>query len=147
MNNISLKSLFIILYVFSTALCAAELNNIKVFNPNDYNNVINQQNNKPFIMLFWSVDCSPCLKEMHHISRLTKENRNKFIFISTDGHEMTSDINNVLFKLDLEKEKNWVFNSDFTEHIISTVDKSWYGETPRSYYFDKDKKRTLVANQ
>jgi len=132
--------------LFWTISHSAQASDIKIFNVTDYKNIIGQQNNE-FIMLFWSVECSPCINEMRSISTLSKKQRNKFIFISTDGDEFMHEVSNTLNSLDLEKEKNWVFSSAATEEIINTIDSSWYGETPRSYYFDREKNRTRMINR
>ena len=146
MKKILSTILFLSITILVAPSYASKLSTIQTFNSSDYKSIIKNQHNKPFIMLFWSIDCSPCLKEMSEISKLSKDKRDKFIFISTDGHEMKQEISNLLFSRDLEKENNWVFNSDETERIISIIDKHWYGETPRSYYFDKNKKRSLLKN-
>lgn len=147
MKNILSSSALILYLLFGSGAYASEPNNIKTFNSSDYSNIINNRDNTPFIMLFWSIECSPCLKEMDNISKLSKKERDQFIFIATDGHEMKQEINNVLSTLDLEKENNWVFNSASSDAIISTIDSRWYGETPRSYYFDKNKKRSQLTNK
>lgn len=147
MNNILPGSILLFHILFGSVVYASESNSIKTFNSSDYSNIIKSREKTPFIMLFWSIECSPCLKEMHNISKLSKKERDQFIFIATDGHEMKQEISNVLSTLDLEKENNWVFNSNSSEAIISTIDKRWYGETPRSYYFDKNKKRSQLKNE
>lgn len=147
MKNILSSSALIIHLLFGSGAYAFEPNSIRIFNSSDYRNIINNRDNTPFIMLFWSIECSPCLKEMDNISKLSKKERNQFIFIATDGHEIKQEINDVLSNIGLEKENNWVFNGDSSEAIIGTIDSSWYGETPRSYYFDKNKKRSQLTNK
>jgi len=137
-----LKTNLILFWIISHS---AEASDVKTFNVTDYENIISQQNDE-FVMLFWSMECSPCIKEMRSISGLSTKQRNRFVFISTDGDDFKQEVNNTLNNLGLEKEKNWVFNSASTDEIINTIDSSWYGETPRSYYFDKEKNRTRLVN-
>lgn len=143
MKNMISGLLKLTLILLWTTSYSAESSDIKIFNVADYKNIVSQQNNE-FVMLFWSIDCSPCIKEMRSISALSKKQRSKFVFISTDGDEFKQEVSNVLTRLDLEKEQNWVFSSASTDDIINAVDNSWYGETPRSYYFDKEKNRTRL---
>jgi len=138
-----IKSFFVLAWITSHSAQASDIN---TFNVTDYQNIITQQNNE-FIMLFWSIECSPCIKEMRSISTLSKKQRNRFVFVATDGDDFIQEVSNTIKSLNLEKENNWVFSSIATEEIINTIDSSWYGETPRSYYFDKDKKRTRLVNQ
>jgi len=97
-------------------------------------------------MMFWSIDCPPCLSEMKKISTLSENEKNKFVFIATDGHELKKEISNLLHQLDLENQNNWVIKSNGIDQITSVIDKRWYGETPRSYSFDKEGQRTLLKN-
>jgi len=136
----------ILISLLSTGYNLASTNNpIKVFHSYDYQTIVKNKT-KPFVMMFWSIDCSPCLSEMRKISTLSANEKKKFVFISTDGHELKKEIGNLLHQLDLENENNWVFNSNDIDEIISVIDKRWYGETPRSYYFDKKNHRTLLKN-
>jgi len=118
---------------------------IRIFNSDDYETIVKNKA-KPFIMMFWSIDCPPCLSEMRKISTLSASEKQKFVFVATDGHELNNEINNLLHQLDLENQNNWVIKSNEIDRITSIIDNRWYGETPRSYYFDKNSQRTLLKN-
>ena len=118
---------------------------IRVFHSYDYETIVKSKA-KPFVMMFWSIDCPPCLSEMRKISTLSASEKNKFVFIATDGHELKNEISNLLHQLDLENQNNWVIKSNEIDQITSIIDKRWYGETPRSYYFDTNSQRTLLKN-
>ena len=81
---------------------------------------------------------------MEIISKLDDSKRKEYIFVSTDGDKFITEVKSLLETLNLDSEKNWIFDSNSTQKIISTVDKKWYGETPRSYYFNSKKIRTRI---
>lgn len=122
----------------------ADAADLQIFNYTDYTKLIEQQHNRPFTMMFWSMDCAPCLKKMNQISKQSEDRRNDYIFISTDGDEMITEVTDTLKQMNLLQANNWIFNSAQTQQIISTVDTQWYGETPRSYFFDARQKRTRL---
>ena len=136
----------ILISILSVSHSTASTNNpIRVFHSYDYETIVKNKT-KPFVMMFWSIDCPPCLSEMKKISTLSENEKNKFVFIATDGHELKKEISNLLHQLDLENQNNWVIKSNGIDQITSVIDKRWYGETPRSYSFDKEGQRTLLKN-
>jgi thiol-disulfide isomerase/thioredoxin len=103
---------------------------------------IEKQNEKAnFIFVLWSLDCPPCFKELEYLSIFVKQNnRPKLILVSTDGAEYTSEIQATLKQYHLHKEENWNFYN-VPELLRSKIDLNWYGELPRSYYYQKDEER------
>lgn len=139
-------SVFIIIlfYINTSSALSSEVDiDLKIFTVNSYQEIINQQQDKSFYLLFWSIECAPCLQEMQHISTLSAEIKKQYIFVATDGNEFKQEITAVLKEINLEQANHWVYNSNESEQIISTIDKRWYGETPRQYFFDKGIRRQI----
>jgi len=145
MKNLSLITSILFSFLTTGYSLASSNNPIRLFHSNDYETIVKNKT-KPFIMMFWSIDCPPCLSEMKKISNLSESEKRKFVFIATDGHELKNEISNLLHQLDLENQNNWVIKSNEIDLITSIIDKRWYGETPRSYYFDTNNQRTLLKN-
>ena len=40
--------------------------------------------------------------------------------------------------LGLKDKESWMFADSFVERLRSSIDPNWYGELPRSYYFDSN---------
>ncbi len=114
---------------------------IKTFYPESYAEVLANNKGKAFILLFWSVDCAPCLKKLKQLSEEKIAVKQKFIFVSTDGDDMLVDVAAVIKQLNLEQQVHWVFKSERIPEIINSVDSRWYGEVPRYYYFDNNHQR------
>jgi len=95
--------------------------------------------------MFWSVECSPCLKELKHVSENKMYLSQKFIFVSIDNNQSPDQISMMIKKLKLTKQQHWVFQAGKEKEIIDSVDENWYGEVPRNYYFDEDHNRTRLG--
>lgn len=114
---------------------------IKIFYPGSYAKLLESNKGEEFILLFWSIDCAPCLKKLKQISEKKIDVKQKFIFVSTDGDDMLVDVAAVIKQLNLEQQAHWIFKSELTPEIINSVDGRWYGEVPRYYYFDTNHQR------
>lgn len=141
-----IKALGILLLCFCTQAVADDsAPEVGIMNSQDMERILQTSKDHVFV-LFWSIDCPPCLKEMHRISGLSKAEKQLFIFVSTDGHEYLTEVKNTIRQLNLSTEKHWLVNSAERESIISMVDTSWYGETPRLYQLTPVQSGTQMAS-
>jgi thiol-disulfide isomerase/thioredoxin len=92
---------------------------------------------KPFILLFWSVDCASCLKEMHNLAAaIAKHPGLDLVMVSTDDISNGKDVQSVLEKHRLQKVESWAFADSDAQRLRYEIDPAWYGELPRSYFYD-----------
>ena len=118
---------------------------IKIFSPASYSEILHQNEDKEFTLVFWSLICSPCLKELQTISNKKLYTGSKFIFVSIDGDDLRADVTKMIRRLKLESAEHWIFDSRKIDEIITSVDESWYGEVPRNYYFDYEHNRIRLG--
>jgi len=137
----NLASVLFILLLPVSCNAVAQKSVIKTFYPGSYTKLLENNKGREFTLLFWSVDCSPCLEKLKLISETRIYAKQKFVFVSTDGDEMLADVAVVVRQMNLEQQAHWVFKSGLTQEIINSVDSSWYGEVPRNYYFNKKHQR------
>ena len=142
MRKIAGFSLAFILSGLSFACLA--LPDIKIFSPTSYSEILHQNEDKEFTLVFWSLICSPCLKELQTISNNKLYAGSKFIFVSIDGNDLRADVTKMIRRLKLESAEHWIFDSRKIDEIITSVDENWYGEVPRNYYFDYEHNRTRL---
>lgn len=58
--------------------------------------------------------------------------------VNTDGQSTASEINQALKKFNLPANiEMWQFSESDDERLRYSIDKQWYGELPRTYYYDK----------
>lgn len=101
---------------------------------------------QPFLLILWSVDCPPCMKELAHLQQL----RERFapaslVLISTDEAEAHESVDRILVEFGLDRFDNWAFADGFPERLRYQVDPDWFGELPRSYFYDAGHRRTATS--
>lgn len=114
------------------------------FTPYSYHQILSNHKGSELTMVFWSINCPPCLKELKTISEKKLHLINKFIFISTDNEEPLKNISFIINKFNLAKQEHWIFKGGQVENIINSIDKAWYGEVPRNYYFNRKHQRKRI---
>lgn len=143
----SLKKLFSYLLF----LLLASLNTIaqaepSAFTSGSYQQILTSNANQPFMLVIWSVNCSSCLKDMELLSSIHKSKPElKMIMLAADEPFATEQIQQILEKNQLAEIENWAYADDNTQKLQFEIDPKWYGELPRTYFFDKAHQRTGVS--
>lgn len=111
-----------------------------------FKKIISAHAGKPFIVAMWSVSCTHCGADLEIFNRLLRKHAEfDLVLIATDVPEQEEFIVATLNKyklLQTEKQgypgkvESWVFADSFTERLHFEVDPKWYGELPRTYFFD-----------
>jgi thiol-disulfide isomerase/thioredoxin len=92
---------------------------------------------KPFVLAFWSVYCEPCRDEMAEWNAVKRKHPSlPIVLVSTDAPTDRALIEDFLKKYPPGPVQKWVFADAFSERVRYSVDKSWRGELPKSYFFD-----------
>ncbi len=114
----------------------------KKFLPKSMEQIVNARIGQPFLLILWSVDCPPCMKELVHLQQLKKQFKNgSIVLVSTDSPDMQKDVIKILADHELLSLENWLFDSNFSERLRFQVDPNWYGELPRAYFYNADHQR------
>ena len=109
-----------------------------IFKTDSYNKLITQTQ-EPFIMVLWSLDCPPCIKELDMLGALYKQNpRLNLVLVSTDSMSRLDEINTLIEKSGLHGLDNRVFSDESVQRLRYSIDPGWYGELPRSYFHGKN---------
>jgi peroxiredoxin len=141
------------------ALCAINLfaaPQMQLLLKGSYQKIIQKYKGKPVVVALWSVSCTHCGADLeifeHVIKKYSKLN---LVLISTDSPEQEAIIRRSLSKYNLVdlREKNsrsgkvesWVFADSYTEKLRFDIDAQWYGELPRTYFFNADGKMTAIS--
>ncbi len=102
---------------------------------------IKKQNmGEKWLMLLWSVDCPPCFKELDMIQKLNKKQADlNVVLINTDASEDTLlRRREIINKFQLMDLPNFHFAADQGAQSRFIIDPNWYGELPRSYFFESN---------
>ncbi|MEB0140626.1 hypothetical protein QN363_16480 [Undibacterium sp. CCC2.1] len=124
---------------------AAEM---REFTSESMDSLIHNQKGKPFVLVLWSLDCEFCQASLAALGKSKKTNKNvRVLSIGTDS--LLDPQNLQLMKQKLQSyglsSKAWAFGEEAPERLRFSVDPTWHGEMPRSYWFDAHGKRTAVS--
>lgn len=103
---------------------------------------------KPLILTFWSVDCAYCADDLKLLGDIVRQNPEiTLVTVSTDNQEMAVSASKVLNKIDLPPHKRWQFAESDTERLRYNIDRKWYGELPRTYFYDAQHQVRAVSGK
>jgi thiol-disulfide isomerase/thioredoxin len=132
--------------LLSITVKADQTDDIKPFASGSYQQILSNNANHPFMLVVWSIDCPSCLKDMALLSRIHKNKPElKIIMLATDDLSATDQILQILKKNSVMDLENWVFAEENTQKLRFEIDPKWYGEIPRTYFFNAAHKREGVS--
>lgn len=144
--NKQFPSILIILLTALNSPVQAEQSALKPFATGSYQQILASNANQPFMLVVWSITCSSCLKDMALLSRIHKKRPElKMIMLAADDISETDQIQPILEKSQLSGIENWVYADENTQKLQFEIDPKWYGELPRTYFFDKAHQRESVS--
>jgi thiol-disulfide isomerase/thioredoxin len=99
------------------------------YNLGDWKKII-KKNDKPTIIHFWGISCSPCLEELPQWGKFVKTHKEiNFVFVEVDSAPK-SVISQFLSKSNLETVNNWQVDKSFDDEMRYEIDTHWSGELP-----------------
>ena len=99
--------------------------------------IVQAHQGTPFILSVWSLSCSPCRDELALLGRLVQRHpKLRLVLVSTDTLDERGEIAFVLKANRLQRVESWVFAESYAERLRYEIDREWYGELPRSYFYD-----------
>tara|TARA_R110002073_G_scaffold62594_2_gene156886 strand:- start:2376 stop:2846 length:471 start_codon:yes stop_codon:yes gene_type:complete len=123
--------------IFVAPIAGAD--NLKAFTAESLAEIKASLEGQEFLLGLWSVDCPPCMVEMELMAKLIELNPEiHYVLVSTDSIEQKDYSLEFLEDVGLEGKESWMFADSFVERLRFSIDPNWYGELPRSYYFDSD---------
>lgn len=138
------------LWVLIVVICSSEAyasQQVQALKRGSYQKMIEAHSGRPFIVALWSVSCTHCGADLEIFDRLAKKYANfNLVLISTDSPDQEATIvrslkrynlgNTVANRQRAGKIESWVFADSYTERLRYEIDAQWYGELPRTYFFD-----------
>lgn len=137
-------ALLFLLLGFNSVLAAQETQPLL---RGSYQKIIAAHSGSPFIVAMWSLTCTHCAADLEIFKQLAQKYPGfDLVLISTDTPEQEADIAHALNKYHLGrsvknqkrlgKVESWVFADSYTERLRFEIDAQWYGELPRTYFYD-----------
>lgn len=121
---------------------------IKPFVRGSYQQIVSARQGKPFIINFWSLSCSYCKVELSMFRELVRKYpKLDLVVISTDTPEEREAVSGTLKTFSLGKSETWLFADSNSDRLRFEIDKKWYGELPRTYFFGADGKANAFSGK
>ena len=128
-----LKTLLLLL-VFSNFSFAYEL---MPFEINTRNVIEKKYLNQPLIISFWSIDCPYCIDDLKKLGKALSKNKNvKLITVCVDGKESAKKAERILNLAHLPEHERYQYAEVDEDKLRYSIDSTWYGELPRTYFYD-----------
>ena len=138
-----LITIFLLCYL---PLANAETSLIKPFVSGSYQQILQENAGKGFMLVIWSLDCSSCIKDMELLHQIhTTRPALKIVMLSTDEVSASPEIEKLIAKYQLSDLDNWVFADDNSQKLRYQIDPSWYSELPRTYFFNAEHQREGIS--
>lgn len=132
--------------VSEPATSTATAAKIQPFIPGSYRQILANHTKQPFLLVLWSVNCPSCMKDMALLGDIHKNQPElNIILLAADDLSATEQVQNILQKLHLTDLESWVFADDNDRKLRFEIDSKWYGEIPRTYFFNAAQQRTAVS--
>jgi thiol-disulfide isomerase/thioredoxin len=117
--------------------------NLQSFTAESLTQIEAQHEGQPFVLVLWSMHCAPCFAELEMLgTELRRQPDLPVVLVSTDEVSMREEVIELLADYGLENVPTWQFSEDIPEKLRFVIDQDWYGELPRSYYYDADHQRS-----
>jgi thiol-disulfide isomerase/thioredoxin len=90
---------------------------------------------RAFVVAFWSVHCGPCKEELSVLEAMHRKfPKVPIVLVAADPPQLQPAVKRFLAAYELGRIETWQF-SDFEAKLRFSVDRTWRGELPRTYFY------------
>ena len=96
-----------------------------------------KQAGKPFILAFWSATCTHCPTELKALGELSRKYpKLDIVLVATDTPAEAPELERLAQDYGVGRQARWVFADAQPERLRYEIDRRWFGELPRTYFYD-----------
>lgn len=129
-----------------TSYCYGVQSEPKPFVPGSYSAILAARQGRPFLLVLWSINCPPCRKELDLLADTHREYPMlDLVLIATDDTGDINQVRGVLAEYGLDNLESWIFADPNDQRLRYEIDDKWYGELPRSYFYDPEHNRIALS--
>lgn len=101
---------------------------------------------KPFVLAFWSIGCTHCPAELKTLGELKRRHpKLDVVLVAADTPDDAAQTAQLAKSYGLGKVEQWVFADPMPERLRLEIDRRWYGELPRTHFYDRSHKVEAVS--
>lgn len=129
----------VLLLALLAGLAEAE---VRPFGPGSLQQIQAERTGKPFILALWSATCTHCPSELKALGELSRQHPGlDIVLVAADTPAETPQLEKLAADYGLGRQAQWVFADAQPEKLRFAIDRRWYGELPRTYFFDAQHRR------
>jgi len=129
-----------LMLTFMNVTGAAE--SVRPFTLGSLERVLGAREGKPFILVLWSLECQYCPTELKMLSELKRSYpKLDVVLIATDPVSDAPQLISRTKSYGMDRVEQWAFAEDMPERLRFEIDRRWYGEVPRTYFYDQKHQR------
>ncbi len=142
------NTLIVLFLLLSSGLSKADTGLIKTFVSGSYQQILSANTGNGFMLVFWSIDCTTCIKDLEILSNIHKNRPDlKIVMISVDEYSLNEEIKTELENYRLADVDNWLLAEDNDRKLLYEIDPVWLNELPRTYFFSATHQRDGVSGE
>lgn len=123
---------------------AIAAHDIRPFVPGSLAQILATRVDKPFILVFWSLECQYCPAELKMLGALKhRYPKLDIVLVATDTPNDVPELAARVKSYRIDKVEQWVFAEDMPERLRFEIDRRWYGEIPRMQFYDRAHQREV----
>ncbi len=117
---------------------------IRPFVPGSLAQILAARVDKPFILVFWSLECQYCPAELKMLGVLKhRYPKLDIVLVATDTPNDMPELAARVKGYRMGKVEQWVFAEGMPERLRFEIDRRWYGEIPRTQFYDRAHQREV----
>lgn len=137
---------FIFFLFFANLVLAVESGNPHLFKSGSYQTILDDHKGEPFVLVIWSKTCPSCLKDMAILKEIHQGMpRFKFVMLATDPLSDADEVGKIIEQQGLSDLDSWIFAEENEQKLRFEIDPAWYGELPRTYFFNSAHEREGIS--
>lgn len=138
-----MRHLLLVLMLTMSGMAMAA-HDVRPFIPGSLAQILDDREGRPFILVLWSLECQYCPAELRMLGSLKKRNpKLDIVLVATDTPTEAQQLAKRVKSYGMGKVEQWVFSEDMPEKLRFEIDRRWYGEIPRTHFYDRAHQREI----
>lgn len=138
------RCLLLVLLVLSGQVAAVD--RLQPFVSGSMAKILAQHQGQALIVAFWSVGCTHCPVELKALGALKRRYPAlRLVLVAADTPEDAPEIERLASRYGLGKVEQWVFADPVPERLRAEIDRRWWGELPRTHFYDAEHRVEAVS--
>jgi thiol-disulfide isomerase/thioredoxin len=138
-----MRHLLLVLMLTMSDLAMAT-HDVRPFIPGSLAQILADREGRPFILALWSLECQYCPAELRMLGSFKKRHpKLDIVLVATDTPNEAQQLSKRVKSYGMGKVEQWVFSEDMPERLRFEIDRRWYGEIPRTHFYDRAHQREI----